>query len=80
MARAKAGEDVSGANLIFHNYTDDEHWIVVPKTFSLLRSIKRPLMYMYNVELYCLAPADTPDNVTPYSSEIKDYYRLTQLR
>jgi len=47
-------------DLIFHNYTDGEHWAVVPKVFSLMRSVSRPLLYMYSIELICLRPADTP--------------------
>lgn len=38
----------------FHNYTDNEHWYVVPKTFSLKRSISRPLLYCYTISLTCI--------------------------
>jgi hypothetical protein len=49
--------------LIFHNYTDEEHWVVVPVTFELMRSVSRPLLYQYNIQLLCIRSADTPQEV-----------------
>ena len=46
--------------LIFHNYTDEEHWVVVPVTFDLLRSVSRPLLYSYSIQLIAIRKADTP--------------------
>lgn len=46
--------------LIFHNYTDGEHWVVTPKVFSLKRSIARPLLYLYTVHLICERRVDEP--------------------
>jgi hypothetical protein len=46
--------------LVFHNYTDAEHWVVFPKTFQLLRSVSRPTLYLYEVQLVCLRRADQP--------------------
>jgi len=46
--------------LVYHNYTDDEHWVVTPKTFDLMRSVSRPLMYLYEVQLVCMRRADEP--------------------
>lgn len=46
--------------MIFHNYTDGEHWVVVPKQFSLMRSIARPMLYVYDIQLICQRPADQP--------------------
>ncbi len=69
-------EVTSDLELIFHNYTDGEHWIVSPKQFSLMKSVARPLMYMYEVQLLCLRPATTPaakDNVlTPFINQLTD--------
>lgn len=44
----------------FYNYTDGDYWVVVPRTFELLRTVARPLMYTYNIELICLRTANTP--------------------
>lgn len=56
----------SDKELTFHNYTDGEHWIVAPETFELFRSISRPLLYTYNISLWCLRTADTPTPVDDY--------------
>lgn len=55
------GTDIKAKDeLIFHNYTDGEHWVVVPKKFDLLRSVARPTLYLYNIELMCERPANQP--------------------
>lgn len=48
--------------LTFHNYTDEESWIVHtdPTAFRLLRSKSNPLLYMYEIRLVCLRPAQYP--------------------
>lgn len=46
--------------MIFHNYTDEDHWVVAPRIFSLVRSVSRPLLYSYEVQLICIRPADVP--------------------
>jgi hypothetical protein len=44
----------------FYNYTDGDYWVVVPKTFELMRTVARPLLYTYNIELICLRTANMP--------------------
>jgi hypothetical protein len=60
---------------VFHNYTDAEHWVVFPKTFQLLRSVSRPTLYLYEVQLVCLRRADQPaptyTNATPIEPKIR---------
>ena len=46
--------------MVFYNYTDKEYWVVTPKVFSLKRSISRPLLYLYEIQLICERPANTP--------------------
>ncbi|WAB24963.1 hypothetical protein M3_0012 [Lysinibacillus phage vB_LfM_LysYB1] len=48
--------------LIFHNFTDGESWIVDtdPSGFKLFRSKSNPLMYMYEIRLTCLRDASVP--------------------
>lgn len=48
--------------LIWHNFTDDESWIVHtdPTAFRLLRSTTNPLLYYYEIRLVCLRPASQP--------------------
>lgn len=53
-------EVTTDLELIFHNYTDGEHWVVTPKQFALMKSVARPLMYMYDIQLICIRPADVP--------------------
>lgn len=38
-------------SLIFHNVKDDEHWLCVPQNFTLERDARRPLLYVYNIEM-----------------------------
>jgi len=56
--------------MIFHNYTDGEHWIVVPRTFKLLRSVSRPLLYAYDIDLVLLRPAYIPSKVSDKGSTL----------
>lgn len=58
--------------LIFHNYTDGEHWVVTPKVFTLMRSVSRPLLYLYDIQLYCIRPSDLPS-----AQELADNGQLT---
>lgn len=48
--------------LIFHNYTDGESWYVVPEVFTLMRSVSRPLLYMYEIRMTCIKKYQTPSN------------------
>lgn len=60
-SKPKPGATISRHHdLIFHNHTDGEHWVVAPQVFSLMRSISRPLLYLYEVQLICLRSADQP--------------------
>lgn len=58
--QAPGTEVTEKQEMIFHNYTDGEHWVVTPKIFSLMRSIARPLMYLYDIQLICQRPANVP--------------------
>ena len=48
--------------LIFHNYTDEESWVVHPDPsgLKLFRSKSNPLLYMYELRLVCLRSASDP--------------------
>jgi len=48
--------------LVFHNYTDEESWIVHvdPSGFKLFRSKSNPLMFMYEIRLVCMRNANEP--------------------
>lgn len=52
----------SNKEFIFHNWTDDESWVVHtdPQGFRLLRNRNNPLLYMYDIRLICLRPATHP--------------------
>ena len=56
------------SELIFHNYTDGEHWIVYPVLFNLFKSIARPLLYMYEIQMQCLRAASVPSAVVLYNN------------
>jgi hypothetical protein len=61
-SRVKPGQVVpSNKELKFYNYTDDDHWIVVPRRFELHRSVSRPLLYVYNIELLCMRKPGDPN-------------------
>lgn len=47
--------------LIFHNPKDDEHWLVVPRTFDLERSAAKSMLYRYNIELLVVDKAEAVD-------------------
>ena len=47
--------------LIFHIPKDDEHWLVVPKTFDLERSAGKGPLYRYNIELLVVDKAEAVD-------------------
>lgn len=54
------GTRITGANeLVFHNHTDGEHYVVVPRTFDLFRSIARPHLYQYDIQLIAIQSAST---------------------
>lgn len=44
--------------LIFHNPKDDEHWLVVPRSFTLERNAQRPTQYQYDIDLLVVAKAE----------------------
>lgn len=56
--------------MIFLNYTDGEHWVVVPKNFKLMRSVSRPLLYAYEIDLILLRPAYMPSTVSDNGSTL----------
>lgn len=58
------------AELIFHNFTEDESYVVhlAPDSISMERSVDQPLLYTYSLSLVVLRSADTPperDQVNP---------------
>lgn len=69
------GTDVKEEDeLKFFNHTDGEAWIVVPKVFSLMRSVSRPLLYLYDIQLIAIRPATLPtyvfEDFRPCMSEV----------
>lgn len=64
-SKVPPGTEITSANeLVFYNYTDGDHWIVTPKTFQLMRSIARPTLYVYDIQLICERPASMPSAVS----------------
>lgn len=61
--------------LIFHNFTDEESWVVHtdPTGFRLLRSKNNPLLYMYEIKLICLRPATHPNTNRTEIGGIRNY-------
>lgn len=62
----------SDDEITFHNYTDDESWIVATDTqgFRLLRNNENPLLYMYEIYFVCLRPASSPKQSTDYENGV----------
>lgn len=52
--------------MIFHNFTDDESWVVHtdPSGIRLLRNKNNPLLYVYELKFICLRPATHPASRT----------------
>ena len=76
--RVKPGQVVpADKELKFYNYTDGQYWIVTPLTFDLLRSVARPTMYAYNIQLICQRVINQPyDDMTIESMAIAEARRL----
>lgn len=47
--------------LLFHNPKDNEHWIVVPKSFTLDRDSSKPTLYNYDIELLVVDRGEEAD-------------------
>ena len=58
----------SSKEMYFYNYTDGHYFVVTPVTFELMRSISRPHMYSYNVQLICQRSAVNANPVDKSSS------------
>jgi hypothetical protein len=68
--------------LLFHNPKDDEHWIVVPRMFSMDRDKSKPIHYSYNIELLAVKAgedlgADFSEDKTLLDS-VKDALRMVK--
>lgn len=44
--------------LFFHNPKDDEHWEVIPQSFTMDRDARRPFTYQYTIVLLVVGTAD----------------------
>ncbi len=61
--KARADEN-SQTVLVWHNFKDDEHWIVVPKMVDLERNVSSRLMYPFTIQLQAIART-TPTPLRP---------------
>lgn len=59
----------AGVYMLFHNTKDDEHWLVVPKRFTLNRTADKRVLYEYDIELLVVGPGE--DAAEPFISEDK---------
>lgn len=70
--KQEPGTEVKEENeLKFYNHTDGEAWIVVPKVFSLMRSVSRPLLYLYDIQLVAIRPANLPSYVFDSGEKVR---------
>lgn len=46
--------------LEFYNYTDNEYYYTYPDKFKLMRSKQNPLLYKYDIHLYCIRRIGEP--------------------
>lgn len=79
-SRVKPGQTVPASKeLKFYNYTDGEFWIVTPQTFDILRSVARPTMYIYNIQLILQRKISQPNWVDiAHETAITKARRLTR--
>lgn len=75
MNNAKNGKDISDLKFLVYNFTDGDYWVVVPQEFRLLRSVNRPLMYMYDIQLNLLNPISSPRGRSSNGSGLKTMKR-----
>jgi hypothetical protein len=61
------GKEVTDEDLLkFYNFTDNEYFYTVPDKFNMSRSKSNPLMYKYEIHLFCirkLGQAATPNTI-----------------
>jgi len=66
-------------SLIFHNTKDDEHWLCIPQSFTMERDARRPLLYVYNIEMMVVDKGDFTEisfsEDKPLLDQIKDGIR-----
>jgi hypothetical protein len=63
--------------MIFHNYRDEEAWLVTPKMFRLTRDKSDRVLYRYEIELLVIAPATLLANKDSTDASILDELRNT---
>jgi LysM repeat protein len=51
--------------LIFHDSKKDEHWVVIPREFTITAERNRPLTEDYRMELLIVGPADAVNATRP---------------
>ena len=66
----------SNVSLRFYNWSDDESYEIVINNFTLQRTVGRPLLYQYNIQMTCLKDLSKPereqDNVTNILTQPRD--------
>jgi hypothetical protein len=55
----KDGSEIKNL-LEFYNYTDNEYYYTYPDKFKLLRNKQNPLLYRYEIHLYCIRRIGEP--------------------
>lgn len=55
--------------LLFYNHTDEQYFVVTPVTFDVNRSVARPHMFNYSIQLICQRPISTPNRADVSSSD-----------
>ncbi len=80
MGRVHAGQVISASDeLYYYNYTDEQYWVTTPIQFDLIRSVARPLMYEYNLQLICERATSNPNYSRKSSKKsITTHRRLTK--
>lgn len=71
MKKASNGRNMNSHEFIVYNYTDGDYWVVVPESFRLFRSIARPLLYMYEINLILLHPVASANRLTGRGTDLR---------
>lgn len=67
--------------MYFHNFTDDDHFRVIPFMFKFDRSAQKPHQYTYEIGLYIIDDASSPlpTNISEFNKEEYTFGLSTML-
>lgn len=65
--------------LYFHNFRDEEHWLVTPRKFGLDRSAAKRTLYYYDIDLQILGKAEDAGTIKLESNLLGKLLHLIEM-